>query len=139
MKHRDTNYSKPNMCIPASSASNKSEEYEAGVLLLCAFFFFSGELSQYADVCSTYCNEREKTTLKLAIPMVDGRHVFLMALGSTFPADNIKTAAFSDLLCQFFGAFVVHSPPCRCHHSAWQWSLKSFSLLSKKLRGDMCG
>lgn len=62
MKHRDTNYSKPNMCIPASSASNKSEEYEAGVLLLCAFFFFSGELSQYADVCSTYCNEREKTT-----------------------------------------------------------------------------
>lgn len=61
---------------------------------------------------------------KLAIPIVDGRHVFLMAPGSIFPADNIKTAAFSDLLCHFFGAFVVHSPPCRWHHSAWQWSLK---------------
>ena len=62
MKHRDTNDSKPNMCVPASSASNKSEEYDAGGLLLCAFFFFAGELSQYADVCSTYCNERERTT-----------------------------------------------------------------------------
>lgn len=51
-----------NMCIPASAPSNKSEEIEAGVLLLCVFLFFAGELSQYADVCSTYCNEIERTT-----------------------------------------------------------------------------